>query len=92
MFKNATIIKYAVRLYMRWLLNYFLNPAHLPVDQPNLDAMGVMGRFCQDIPDQSPCQLAGALVFFQDNINCYSGAYIPAVSAVHCSLSFAIKY
>jgi hypothetical protein len=54
---------------LKQLLNYFLNPSHLPVHQPNLDAVGVMGRFCQNIFDHPPGQPARALIFFQNYIN-----------------------
>ena len=73
------------------LVESFLNPAHLPVDQPHLDAVGMTGRFRQDVPDNPPCQSAGTLVLFQHNINGYSGEYIPPVPSIHQVPSLAVE-
>lgn len=60
-----------------------LDPAHLAVSQPDLDAVGMKGGFGQDILDNASGQSSGALVFFQHDINLYSGFYIPAIFPIH---------
>lgn len=42
------------------------DPAHLSRFQPDLDAVRVLRRFRQNIPNNTPGSLARALVFFQN--------------------------
>jgi hypothetical protein len=60
-----------------------LHPADLPADQPDFDAVGVVGRFCQDVFDNTPGQLAGALIRFQHDINFKAWLYVRPVFTVH---------
>lgn len=41
-----------------------LNPANLPVPEPDLDPVGVERRVCQDLGDNVPGAPPGALVAF----------------------------
>jgi hypothetical protein len=67
-----------------------LHPADLPADQPDLDAVGVVGRFCQDVLDNTPGQPADALVRFQYDINFSAGLYVRPVSSIHQIDSFFV--
>jgi hypothetical protein len=60
-----------------------LHPADLPIRQPNLDAVRVACRFCQDVFDNAPGQLAGALIRFQHDFNIHAGLYVRTVSSIH---------
>jgi len=64
------------------IMDYF-DPAHLSISQPDLNAMGMIGRFGENILDNAPGQFAGALVLFQHDVNFYSGSYIPPVPSIH---------
>jgi hypothetical protein len=41
---------------------YFLDPADLAALKPDLDAMGMGGRFCQDILEDTLGEFAGTLI------------------------------
>jgi len=69
----------------------FFHPSYLPVDQPNLDTMGMAERSRQDILDNTPGQFPGSLVFFQNDIDRYSRFYIPPISSIHRHLSLNIE-
>jgi hypothetical protein len=68
-----------------------LHPADLSIGQPDLDTMGMIGRIGQDLSDNTPGQSAGSLVFFQHDINFYSGSNICPVSSIHYLRSLTIK-
>jgi hypothetical protein len=47
-----------------------------------------MGRSGEDIFNNAPGQLCGALVFFQYDVYFDAGSYIPPVSSIHLAQSF----
>jgi hypothetical protein len=65
-----------------------LDPADLSIGQPNLDTMGMIGGFGQDILDNTAGQFTAALVPFQYDFNFCSGFYIPPDPSIHQLCSF----
>ena len=49
--------------------HYFLNSSNFATFQTDLNAMGVSGRFCQNIFDYTFSQLSGSLVLFHYQFN-----------------------
>ena len=55
------------------LRGYLFDPPDLPVDEPDLDAVGMVGGPGEDILHLSPGEPAGPLVSLQDDVDL--GAY-----------------
>jgi len=70
------------------LFDNLLDPTHLPIVQPDLDAMGVKGRLCQDVFDHAAGQFSGALIFFQYDVNLDAGSDVATIRSFHPHLTF----
>jgi hypothetical protein len=59
------------------------NPAHLSVSQADLYSVGMIGRFGKEIFDNPSGQIAGALVFFQHDVDFEARFDVYACAAIH---------
>ena len=50
-----------------WRGDFLFDPPDLPVGQPDLDAVGMVGGPCEDLLHLSPGESAGPLVPLQDD-------------------------
>ena len=57
--------------------------AHLPIGQPDFDAVGMAGRSGQNVLDKAPGQFSAALVLFQNDTHFVSGHDVAPIFPVH---------
>ena len=64
----------------------FFDPLDSPdqtVLEANFNAMGMGGRFCQDVPHNSCSEFPGSLILFQHDRNPLSNLYVVSIPAIH---------
>ena len=71
------------RLHIEYSLVNSLHPSHLPVGQPDLDAVGMSVGSGEDVLDKTLCQFPGSLVFFQHDAYLGAGLNICPGLSVH---------
>jgi len=75
-----------------YLSNNFFNPAHLPVNEADLNAMRVGGRTGQDILQDALGQPASLLVLFQDDPDAQTGFELQAGGNIHHANRLPAKF
>src|SRR5690349_13983797 len=79
----------------------FLDAAHLPILQSDLDPVWMGGRLCQDILDDALGEFAGALILFEDDQHDHAGldvradlangAQLNSMAVIHARISYSSR-
>src|SRR5262245_11849491 len=75
---------------MAWLLN-LLHSSHFPGCEPDLDAVWMGGRVCEDVFHDAASELPAALIVLLRDVHSQPRLDVFAVLTVHALASFALR-